>query len=76
MSQAWRLKKSLCEKETCSHLIPEESANCVNNCTSPMCYDKTYAAEPLEDGEVDHTRSRAFVACLRDESKAEKVSDW
>eukprot|EP01031_Cornospumella_fuschlensis_P038593 gene38593-46918_t len=63
----WRLKKASCEKQDCSHLVPEEAYNCVNKCTSEKCYDEVYKDNPLEDGEIDNARNRAFLSCLREE---------
>eukprot|EP00981_Chlorochromonas_danica_P008220 scaffold2066_cov229-Ochromonas_danica.AAC.4 len=70
--KAWKAKKSKCEKQECVHLIPEEAYNCVNQCTSQKCFADIYGREPLEDGEIDNARSRAFVICLRDEVREEK----
>ena len=67
--RAWKAKKRTCERENCAHLIPDESMNCVNECTSESCYAQIYAAEPLEDGEVDLVRARAFTTCLRNEMR-------
>ncbi|RYG65721.1 DUF4787 domain-containing protein [archaeon] len=70
--KAWRLKKVKCEKEDCSHLVPEEAYNCVNKCTSEKCYNEVYKESPLEDGEIDNARNRAFLSCLREEVRLEK----
>lgn len=43
---------SVCESSVCSHLLRDETMNCVNNCTSPVCYADVYGREPLEDGVV------------------------
>lgn len=40
--------------------------NCLNRCVSEPCYVRVYGNEPLEEGEVDYTRSRAFLMCLRE----------
>ena len=74
VEREWRLRKSQCEAEDCSHFIPEEGYNCVHNCTSPACYEKIYSAQPLEDGEVDFDRYRKFVECLRSEYVENRVS--
>ena len=70
----WKLKKSECEEFDCGHLIKEEAYNCVNNCTSTVCFDKIYAESPLEDGEIDLERHRLFITCLRNEVKLNRVS--
>jgi hypothetical protein len=42
---------STCEARTCSNGLPkDENMNCINNCTSPACYNEIYGKEPLEDG--------------------------
>ena len=67
----WRKKKEQCHSKECAHIaIIEEAYNCVNECLSPSCYADIYAKNPLEDGEIDHTRSRLFTACVRKETKA------
>lgn len=71
--KAWQERKTRCENEDCVHLVPEEAFNCVNNCTSQACYTEIYAAMPLEDGEIDIDRSRAFTSCLRREQQEIKV---
>ena len=69
----WKKTKENCERTACSHYaVKEESYNCVNKCASDACYDQIYASEPLEDGEIDMTRSRQFTNCLRKEAKASK----
>lgn len=72
--KAWQARKSQCEQQQCVHLIPEEGFNCVNNCTSTSCYDSIYASNPLEDGEIDFERNRAFTTCLRKEQNDDWVS--
>eukprot|EP00898_Chlorokybus_atmophyticus_P003109 jgi/Chlat1/379/Chrsp10S01489 len=47
--------------------------NCVLKCASPSCYDKVYASDPLEDGEIDSERGRAFRACARMELRTRMV---
>jgi hypothetical protein len=69
----WRTRKIKCEKSDCAHLVPDEASNCVNQCTSRKCYEEIYSETPLEDGEIDNLRSRAYVACLREEAKQERV---
>jgi hypothetical protein len=50
----WKAKQTVCETSVCQHLYKDENMNCVNNCTSPSCYDEIYGTEPLEDGEFWH----------------------
>lgn len=74
--RVWKMKKTSCEEDQCSHFIKEEAYNCVNNCTSPSCYEEVYSANPLEDGEIDSERNRLFVSCLRKESRKLNVSRY
>ncbi len=69
VDRLWRGTKTACEKNECSKFVPEEAYNCVNKCLSPDCYEEVYATNPLEDGEIDITRSRAFTGCVRQEVK-------
>ena len=71
--RAWKMKKSSCESEDCSHLVPEEAYNCVNECVSPDCFQTIYSSNPLEDGEIDPDRNRQFIQCIRQEYR-QKVS--
>jgi hypothetical protein len=71
--RAWKMKKTSCEEDACSHLIKDEAYNCVNNCTSADCFSQIYAETPLEDGEIDTDRNRQFISCLRKESRMLQV---
>lgn len=63
--RVYRSKRRECEKgPVCGHLAVEVAGNCVNECVSKDCYDEVYGDEPLEDGEVDHKRSRSFQTCF------------
>ena len=53
----------------CRHLIKEESYNCVNSCVSRSCYEEIYGKMPLEDGEIDLHREKAFSICVNNEFK-------
>lgn len=46
---------------------PSALENCALRCASAACYDRTYASDPLEEGEVDVERGRAYRTCARDE---------
>jgi hypothetical protein len=67
--RAWKAKKAECEENSCSHLIVEESYNCVYKCTSPNCFEQIYSDSPLEDGEIDYDRERDYISCLRKEQQ-------
>jgi hypothetical protein len=69
LDRKWKQRKAKCQSTLCYHLIPEESANCINECTSAACYEEVFVRMPLEDGEIDDNRSRAFTNCLRKEQK-------
>jgi hypothetical protein len=72
IDKIWKEKKGECEVTTCKQFKPiaDEGMNCVNECVSTACYQKTYAELPLEDGEIDHKRSRDYLNCVRKEYKA------
>lgn len=77
IDKVWKKKKSVCERSSeCVEKIPDESQNCVNKCTSKACYDAVYAAEPLEDGEIDTERMSKFTNCLRREEKDKKKNQF
>ena len=65
----WKTKRKTCESITCAHLHIDESVNCVNQCTSDVCYKEVYGEEPLEDGEIDLGRHKKFMSCVRKEAK-------
>jgi hypothetical protein len=73
MDRVWKNKKQVCERVNCNNFLPDEAMNCVNNCTSAVCYEEVYGLMPLEDGEIDDRRSRDFTSCLRRETRSAKV---
>jgi Domain of unknown function (DUF4787) len=55
--------------------VPEESLNCVNQCISRPCFQEIYNATeagPLEDGEVDIPRAKAFEKCVLAELRPQR----
>lgn len=46
--------------------------DCMVQCISPLCRDKIYASDPLEEGEFDNTRMAAFNRCVLDELRLER----
>jgi hypothetical protein len=70
----WKNERTSCQKNDCAHLVPEEAYNCVNNCTSTLCYSQIYADSPLEDGEIDYDRSRKFTVCARTEARLQQMN--
>ena len=73
--RAYRAAKRECENGVCSNYAPDTGYNCVHECVSAPCYADVYAAEPLEDGEVDAKRSRLFLACVRKEQAARRRAE-
>ena len=41
--------------------------NCVLGCISEACYGDIYAADPLEEGEIDTVRGRKFRTWVKKE---------
>jgi hypothetical protein len=77
IDKIWKVRKSICEKSPECTLKPlDESQNCINKCVSRTCFDFIYAAEPLEDGEIDTDRAHKFTNCLRKEERDKKVKEW
>mmetsp|Transcript_15107 Transcript_15107/g.28443 ORF Transcript_15107/g.28443 Transcript_15107/m.28443 type:complete len:113 (-) Transcript_15107:280-618(-) len=72
LDRVWKNKRTQCEKFECGHLVVDENMNCVNNCTSALCFKEVYADEPLEDGEIDDKRQKLYNSCLRRETKNAK----
>lgn len=59
-----------CESNVQCSIYLKESAsnkNCVLKCISKKCYDKIYAFDPLEDGEIDQ-RYKSFKGCVANEN--------
>jgi len=38
LDRVWKNKRTQCEKFECGHLVVDENMNCVNNCTSALCF--------------------------------------
>ena len=53
------------DRECQSSAIAAE--NCVLGCISEACYGDIYAADPLEEGEIDTVRGRKFRTCAKKE---------
>mmetsp|Transcript_4464 Transcript_4464/g.8165 ORF Transcript_4464/g.8165 Transcript_4464/m.8165 type:complete len:110 (+) Transcript_4464:208-537(+) len=65
-SRLMRNKKQQCaEKEECLKLPDDQFEACLLYCLSSQCYEKVYAEEPLEEGEVDADRWDQFQKCIR-----------
>lgn len=75
LDRIWQARKQNCEQSTeCRDIPAAESMNCINQCLSSACYEKVYASEPLEDGEIDRKRDRKFTDCVRQEERERAVS--
>eukprot|EP00611_Tribonema_gayanum_P006001 TRINITY_DN1524_c2_g2_i1.p1 TRINITY_DN1524_c2_g2~~TRINITY_DN1524_c2_g2_i1.p1 ORF type:complete len:118 (-),score=32.75 TRINITY_DN1524_c2_g2_i1:111-431(-) len=68
-----RERTRICESAACAAFPQYENMNCVNACISTACYETIYAAEPLEDGEVDPQRTKLFNTCFRNEQRFSQV---
>ena len=55
---------SVCESYCVGGKSSDERNNCISKCLSPICFDKYYSAQPLEDGEVDEGRKLKFSNCV------------
>ena len=72
VDRLWKKRMTGCERNNCASLPRDESANCVNECTSPACFHDIYSFEPLEDGEIDKRRENLFTNCLRKEARQQE----
>ncbi|CAN8063126.1 unnamed protein product [Agarophyton chilense] len=43
--------------------VARDTHNCVLRCLSSECYTLVYSHQPLEEGEIDHSRMRSFMKC-------------
>lgn len=50
-------------KTDCQNYELEERQNCILKCISLNCFQRIYARNPLEDGEIDQ-RIQSFKGCL------------
>ncbi|KAJ1637371.1 hypothetical protein T492DRAFT_953170, partial [Pavlovales sp. CCMP2436] len=61
------VEKQQCEEGPCSDWDPDHRPLCLLRCQSDGCFDKVYAGNELEPGEVDAVRSREYTNCLTKE---------
>ena len=73
IQQKQMLERRRCERTVCKGQLVEENMNCLNECLSKDCFDAVYAANPLEDGEIDFQRGRDFDTCYRDWHRKEMI---
>lgn len=52
----FRKKQSACEKVSCNFLPSNFNENCINQCISQKCYERTFFNLGLEPGEIDQKR--------------------
>ncbi|KAJ8905449.1 hypothetical protein NDN08_001956 [Rhodosorus marinus] len=75
IARSLKRQQRRCEKSSaCYGLHDEHLHNCILKCASEHCYELIYAKDPLEDGEVDNSRSKAFLKCFDKSSRGESVS--
>ncbi|CAN4126071.1 unnamed protein product [Withania somnifera] len=41
-----------------------DKENCALQCLSPVCYERIYQSDPLEEGEKDTVRGQEFKYCM------------
>jgi hypothetical protein len=68
----WKARKLECSRRP--SCLSDESENCVNRCISAMCYDQIFKDWPLEEGELDKSRNRDFMDCVRKEEKDRRIA--
>lgn len=70
LDHKYRVRSNKCEYQTdCVKHEGLERKNCINECISKICYDKIYAPNSLEEGEIDQ-RSQSFRGCFNKYSKS------
>lgn len=75
LDRVWKNKRLECERSSaCGAMLLDEAQNCINMCISASCFKDVYGDMPLEDGEIDNTRSRQFTNCLRKEARDDKLA--
>ena len=75
LDRQYKQKKAECEQTVC-HITQynvDEIQNCINKCISESCFQSIYAAEPLEDGEIDMARLKQFTLCARRDLKVDRL---
>eukprot|EP00397_Hematodinium_sp_SG-2012_P060364 GEMP01078522.1.p1 GENE.GEMP01078522.1~~GEMP01078522.1.p1 ORF type:complete len:103 (+),score=16.15 GEMP01078522.1:71-379(+) len=63
-------KRRECMRGPCMRIYMDENDDCVDRCVSETCYNKLYAHNPLEPGELDTIRRSEFNVCLDMEVRA------
>lgn len=62
-----KMKKHDCQNyDACKF---DKTENCLNRCLSEKCYADFYAKNPVEEGQIDRDRNRAFNDCLKAEER-------
>ena len=52
----FRKKQQNCERNFCNYLPNSFNENCINQCISKLCYEKSFFNYGLEPGEIDLKR--------------------
>ena len=62
LDREWRAIQRNCEQGPCRNEHPDTAENCVNQCTSKLCYGEVYASDPVS--EDDLLESASYVNSL------------
>eukprot|EP00271_Cylindrocystis_brebissonii_P020787 TRINITY_DN705_c0_g1_i1.p1 TRINITY_DN705_c0_g1~~TRINITY_DN705_c0_g1_i1.p1 ORF type:complete len:138 (+),score=8.07 TRINITY_DN705_c0_g1_i1:357-770(+) len=54
---------------------PIARENCALRCGAPACYEEVYGTDALEEGEIDHGRSRSYRVCARRSVEGQNLSE-
>ncbi|MCD7473190.1 hypothetical protein HAX54_014845 [Datura stramonium] len=52
-----------------------DKENCALQCLSPVCYERVYQSDPLEEGEKDTVRSQEYKYCMHKHSLGQSLDD-
>ncbi|KAK6804205.1 hypothetical protein RDI58_001989 [Solanum bulbocastanum] len=52
-----------------------DKENCALQCLSPVCYERVYESDPLEEGEKDTVRSQEYKYCMHKHSLGQSLDD-
>ncbi|XP_009777524.1 uncharacterized protein LOC107768440 [Nicotiana tabacum] len=52
-----------------------DKENCALECLSPVCYERVYRSDPLEEGEKDTVRSQEYKYCMHKHSLGQSLDD-
>ncbi|CAN4110505.1 unnamed protein product [Withania somnifera] len=52
-----------------------DKENCALQCLSPVCYERVYESDPLEEGEKDTVRGQEYQYCMHKHSLGKSLDD-